>query len=118
MREAAESIDDLLVRDGKSGPLCIADTSDELNRECLICALLAVLERQVEKQPPLLRHGRIAPLTDRASGQTARDRIRRESTRRTTEQVGGGLIENHDGGQPPAWRRRASAPGCNGAVVW
>jgi len=87
MREPAESIDDLLVRDRKSGPLCIADTSDQLDRECLICALLAVLERQGEKQPLLLRQGRIAPLTDRASGQSARDRIGRESTGRATEQV-------------------------------
>ena len=55
MREAAESIDDLLVRDGISGPLCIADSSDQLDRKCLICALLAVLERHGEKQPLLLR---------------------------------------------------------------
>ena len=55
MREAAESIDDLLVRDGISGPLCIADSSDQLDRKCLICALLDVLERHVEKQPLLLR---------------------------------------------------------------
>ena len=52
MREAAESLDDLLVRDGISGPLCIAGPSDQLDRKC---ALLAVLERHVEKQPLLLR---------------------------------------------------------------
>src|SRR2546423_15573256 len=103
MREAAESIDDLLVRDGKSGPLCIADTSDQLNRECLICALLAVLERQVEKQPLLLRHGRIAPLTDRASGQAARDRIGPESTGRAPEPAAGEPIENQDGGPRARW---------------
>src|SRR2546423_5684541 len=112
MREAAESIDDLLVRDGKSGPLCIADTSDELNRECLICALLAVLERQVEKQPLLLRHGRIAPLTDRASGQAARDRIGRESTGRATEKGAWEMIGNDDGGQQPRARP------CGGALVF
>jgi hypothetical protein len=41
MRKTAKLIDDLLVRDGISGPLCIADTSDQLDRKCLICALLA-----------------------------------------------------------------------------
>src|SRR2546430_16262192 len=99
MREAAESIDDLLVRDGKSGPLCIADTSDQLNRECLICALLAVLERQVEKQPLLLRHGRIAPLTDRSSGQAARDKNGRRNNGPATEKGAWELIEN-DGRRP------------------
>lgn len=52
MREAAETLDDLLVSDGILGPLCIAGSSDQLDRKW---ALLAVLERHVEKQPLLLR---------------------------------------------------------------
>src|SRR6202050_578437 len=117
MREAAESIDDLLVRDRKSGPLCIADTCDQLDRKCLICALLAVLERHVEKQPLPLRQCRTPPLPDRASGQTARDGIGRESTGRATEQGACELIENDDGGQQRAWRRCDAALVCNEALV-
>jgi hypothetical protein len=49
MRKTAKSIDDLFVRDGISGPLGVADPSDQLDRKCLICALLAVLEGKVKK---------------------------------------------------------------------
>lgn len=87
MRKAAELIDDRFVCDRITRPLLIAEARDQFDCKRLIFAILAVLERHIQKQPLLFIHAVVEALLDCDSGSLARDRIGRESTWRATEQV-------------------------------
>src|ERR1700677_1650131 len=99
VRKAPESIDDDLVRDRIACPVLLAQASDEFDRKCLVLAILAMLERQVQKQALLLFHVDVEALPDGGSGKPAREGISREGTRRAAEQITRELIQDNHGGQ-------------------
>ena len=76
VRKTTESIDDRLVRHGVSRPLLIAEQLDQVERERLILAILAMLEGKVNKVPFLSFHSVIETLFNCASGKLAGDGIR------------------------------------------
>src|SRR5262249_61666324 len=99
MREAAEAVDDRLVRLSPPGELGIAQRGHQRDAALLRLAVLGVLERQVEEHALVFREAGIEALGDGALSHPAGLIIGGEGARRIAEYVARHLIEHDDGGQ-------------------
>ena len=64
MREAAEAIDDHLVRHGVLVEVLVAELSEQPDRLLLVSGILAVLERQIDENALAIAHRLIEPVSD------------------------------------------------------
>ena len=87
MREAAESIDDRLVRERVARPILVPQLTDQVDRKRLIFTLLAVFEGEVEKEPMLRRHRGIESVVDSTTRKLARNGIAGEGARGASKHV-------------------------------
>ena len=110
MREAAEAVDDDLVRLGPA-QILRAQRREQRHRASLHGGVLGVLERQIEELAPRLRHAGIEAARDRALRDGERLGVRGEGGGRAAEHVAGELVE-HDGRgeRGAASARQASRP--------
>ena len=97
MREAAESIDDRLVRQRVARPVLVPQLTDEADRERLILTILAVLEGEVKKESYLRRHRGIESVVDGTPRKLARNGIGGEGARGASEHVARELIHDDHG---------------------
>src|ERR1700734_1891832 len=96
MRQAAEATADRLVLQGIARPLRVAELREQLYRERLIRAILAVLERQIKEAALLRRHGAVEALSDRAARKSPRDWIGRKGAGGIAEEISRELVEHDD----------------------
>src|SRR5690242_3447570 len=75
----------------------VAEARNQLHRARLVYFVLAMLERQIEKEPPVLVEAFVEPLLDRTPGHLARELIRGERLSAAAKQVARKLIEDEDG---------------------
>jgi hypothetical protein len=101
--KAAESIDDHLVRQGISRPFLVTKLFEKAERQRLVLAVLAMLERKVKKKPLLLVHGRVETLLNRLLGEPARDEVGCKGSWSAPKHVARKLIQDNYCGEQWAW---------------
>jgi glutaryl-CoA dehydrogenase len=99
MRETAEAVNDRFVRHSVFYLLRVAEAAEEGDGASLHGRVLAVLERQIEKQFLVFRKASIETKGDGLAGQGQRLRVGGESARRAAEHIARKLIEGDHRGK-------------------
>jgi hypothetical protein len=94
MREAAEPLDDDLVRNGMAQRLVIAERREQLDGAVLVGQAFAVLEGQVKEQTLVPGHAPIEARRNRILRQGEGQRIGGKGARRAAEHVARELVED------------------------
>ena len=118
MREAAEPGNGLEVLLRRAGRHFHVERVEQVHRAGLVVAVLAVLERDIEKDPLDAVQAPIEPLVKRVPGHRARLRVGGVGPRRSPEYVAGKLVQENDQGEAARGRGhpRVELAGAGAAV--